>query len=407
MSKTVWVVNHYAGAPGYSRGLRHYHLASCWKDSGAAVTIFAAKYHHLFHKLPSASGKESVEGVNYIWVDAPEYIGNGIKRFWNMICFSLMLMFKPWHKTLQQTPTTVLVSSPHLFAWVAAFFLAKKHKARLVFEVRDLWPLSLVALAGLKKYHPIVMLFSLLERFAYRYSSLVVSNLPYANKYMERRGLSCNRFHWIPNGVCFEESRTVYDKKSSLITRLDQLCSQGRLIVFYAGGHGLPNALDQVIDAAALVEKQSKNIQFVFVGEGEEKANLEEKARKLGLSNVEFHSPVDKLVINTALLKVDAGLATVQDNAIYQYGVSLNKLFDYMGAAIPVIYVVPGRYNPVAEAGCGISVQPGKPEQLADGILGLMSLPKSTRIELGDKGLDYVREVHDYRTLAEKYLQLL
>lgn len=407
MSDVIWVLNHYAGAPGYGRGLRHYHLASNWGLAGADVTIFAARRHHLMGTDTPKAGLDSVSGVDYVWLDVPGYVGNGLKRLWNMVCFAWLLLFKPWHKTLKQSPTVVLISSPHLFAWLAGFFLARKHGARLVFEVRDIWPLSLVELAGASRWHPLVLLFNLLERLGYRYSDEVVSNLPYANEHMMSRGLPSGRFHWIPNGVCFEELSALTNDQHPLVRHLRKLRSENKFIVFYAGGHGAPNSLAQVVDAALILASVAPDVQFVMVGEGDEKTSIVARAKASKLSNINFFPGVSKSVVNAALPLVSAGLATVQNSPIYRYGVSLNKLFDYMGAAVPVLYVVPGRYNPVAESNCGVSVVPERPELLAAEIQALSQLSVIERSVLGRNGLNYVRKVHDYKVLAETYMKIL
>src|SRR3546814_20361300 len=91
-------------------------------------------------------------------------------------------------------------SSPHPDAFPATHRIARHVGARSVFEVRDLWPLSLVELAGVRPSHPLVRATAWLERYAYRHADAVVSLLPETARYMQEKGLPAERWNYIPNG---------------------------------------------------------------------------------------------------------------------------------------------------------------------------------------------------------------
>ena len=184
------VLNHYAGVPGYGRGLRHHQFATEWQAAGSEVVIACSNRHHLlFQPFSEKSGFYSADGVNFFLVDTPAYIGNGIRRILNMATFAWKSAFTHASELLDPKPDVVVASSPHPFAWLAAARLARKAGCPLVVEVRDLWPASLIELLGLSRFHPLVILFSFIEKWAYRRADLVVSNLPYADRYMQEIGV--------------------------------------------------------------------------------------------------------------------------------------------------------------------------------------------------------------------------
>ncbi len=402
VKKKIWLINHYAGAPGVGRGLRHFHLAKEWGRLDIDVTVVAANNHHLLYGETLKPGYKSIEGVPFYFLKVPGYSGNGLFRILNMLAFLFRLIFGGLRGELDGKPNIIVASSPHPFSWLGAFILAKRYKAKLIFEVRDIWPMSLVELAGLSSWHPLVLLLSGVEWLAYRCSDLVVSNLPFAYEHMEARGMNPDKFLWVPNGVI--EDDYADSATCSLAMSVQRLKSNDKFVVIYAGGHGAPNALGQVIESATLLEGDN-SIVFVLVGDGEEKQRLKDVVEKRHLTNVVFYDPVTKKDVDQALMYADVGLATVHPNRIYEFGVSLNKLYDYMLAKLPVLYVVPSRYDPVSEASCGITVTPGCPEKLAQEIKMLSNLPHSKLTEMGGRGYKFVKENHNYKKLAIRFME--
>ena len=107
------------------------------------------------------------------------------------------------------------------------------------------------------------------------------------------------------------------------------------------------------------------------------------------------------------LQEMDALYIGLKGDPLFRFGVSPNKLMDYMMAAKPVIYAIQSGNNLVAESGCGISVPPESPEDIVKAVLGLMNLSTEDRKQMGQKGRIYIRENHDYRLLAKQFLAVL
>ena len=168
---------------------------------------------------------------------------------------------------------------------------------------------------------------------------------------------------------------------------------------------GQPNALDTLLDAAALLLE--KPLQFVLVGSGHEQARLAQRVRDEALSNVSFLPPVPKAQVPSFLAGVDIAYIGWQRVPIYRFGIAPNKLMDYMMARCAVLHSVDAGNDPVAEAGCGLTVAPGAPAAVAQGLLQLAALSPAERQALGERGRAFVLAHHTYPVLAQRFLDAM
>jgi glycosyltransferase involved in cell wall biosynthesis len=172
----------------------------------------------------------------------------------------------------------------------------------------------------------------------------------------------------------------------------------------YAGAHGVANGLDNIVDAASLLKKEDAgtNIRILFIGSGPSKQALEERVRREELTNVTFEAPVPKHSIHRKMQQADAFLMNLEDSPVFRWGVSPNKLFDYMSSARPVIFSVRTPFNPIETAQAGISIPPNDGRALADAMLQMAALPVAERWEMGLRGRRYVEENHGFVQLGER-----
>ena len=223
---------------------------------------------------------------------------------------------------------------------------------------------------------------------------------------MYAHGMAETKFVYLPNGIDASEWQTNKEElPEEHREKLDRLRQTGHFIIGYTGALGLANSLDSVIDAAALLK--TRRISFVLIGQGPEKKCLQREALQRGLANVIFLPPVPKNSIPALLREMDALYIGLKKHPLFRFGVSPNKLMDYMMAAKPVIYAIEGDNDLVKESGCGISVPAEDPAAIADAVVQLMHMTSNERMELGLKGRNYVLAHHDYRILAQKFLDAL
>ncbi len=399
------LINHYAGSPVRGMEFRPWLMARAWQKLGHKVVIVAADFTHLRQQnfqVERDFSEVDVDGVPYVILKTPHYHGNNLGRGINILTFCLKLSAHARKMAHVYRPDAVIASSTYPSDIYSAAKIARKAGARLYFELHDLWPLTPMVMGNLPWWNPLIMLLQHGENTAFSRAHKIISILPNADRYIRERGYDSSKFVYIPNGVIASERE---EKTVDLpqIKTLQALRKDGWFLVGYTGNHSVANALDFFIDAATLMENQK--VKFVLVGGGNHKEALMERAKKT--KNVLFLHSVPKTAMNTLLAELDVAYMGLAKSRLFDYGVSPNKLFDYMLAACPVIYAVESSNNPVKEAGCGITVPVGQPEAIAEAVDHLMEMAEADRYEMGRKGLAYVLKNHDYPTLAKKFADAL
>lgn len=408
LAKAIWYVHPYAGGPGVGRYDRPFHLAKYWQRAGfKPVVITTANHHLLDHPYPP--GPKIIEGVRYHFLKSAPYRGNGLDRIANMATFSARL-FSERSRLVEEygMPRMIIASSPHPYVYPVTQFLAKQYKAHSVFEVRDLWPLSLVELAGVHRLHPLTLVTALIERFSYRKADTTVSLLPLAKSHMIERGLQPERFCYIPNGIEVEASdATVLE--SGVIRRARKWQEEGHFVIVYAGALGKPNNVETLAEAVLnLRDAGHHSIKAIIVGRGDRADALHTKvSSRHGDDTVAIFGQVAKTEVRRLFESVDAGYISLLPEPLFRFGVSPNKLFDYMLARLPIVSAVSAGNDPVSEAGCGITISPDDVAGIAKAILAISSMPLGARQEMGGRGSSYVIDNHHYQLLAERYLSIL
>lgn len=407
MSKRILLINHYAGGLIHGMEYRPFYFAREWVRNGHKVLIIAASFSHIRQKNPTVKKlieRETIDGIDYLWVKTPLYTGNGIRRAINMAVF-IMALYTLCRKTINSfKPNVVIASSTYTWDNWPAYHYAKKYKACYVYEVHDLWPLSPMLLGKMSARNPFIWSLQCAENFACRHADKIISLLPAAEQHLMEHGMAKGRFTHIPNGINENEWSSPTDIPIEHNSLIDKFREYSKFIVGYVGGHGVSNALDQLIEAAA--DKRLNKIGVICVGNGIEKERLKIKAEQLG-ANVLFLDPVAKQSVPALMRKVDLLYIGWARSPLYQYGISPNKLFEYMMAGVPVLHAVEAANDPVKEAECGLSIAPEDPEALCNAILKLASLPETERQAMGERASKYVKEHHTIEMLADKFLKIV
>jgi len=406
----IWYVHPYAGGPGVGRFYRPFEFARNWQSKGVKTIVITAAFHHILNAPGSRKGLHDIEGVSYEFLPMPAYKGNGIGRLLNM--FALNAQLHRYARALVQrhgTPDMIIGSSPHPFSFFTIHKLVRRFNAMSVFEVRDLWPLSLTELLNVSPKHPLVLLMGYAERYAYRHADAIVSLLPEALPYMAAHGLKeSRRWHYIPNGADMKQILPVMCSSDAL-TQAKQWRDAGKFVLVYPGALGMPNNLGPLVQAIKILrQRKHEHIGVIIVGKGEQEQQLRAQIAHESLQNsIAIYPQVSKDAVVSLLQNTDAGYISLHKSSVFRFGVSPNKLFDYMRAKLPIIYAIEAGNDPVRDCRCGYSVAPDKPEEIADALVALAALPLQERQAMGQRGYDYGLENHHYPRLADKYLNLL
>ncbi|MCL6264086.1 glycosyltransferase family 4 protein [Craterilacuibacter sp. RT1T] len=402
----ILYINHYAGSPMHGMEFRPYYLAREWVKAGHEVNIVAADYSHLRQHNPELSkayADQSIDGIRYTWCRTPHYAGNGARRVVNIFAFLRRLMGLSGRFIRDWKPDLVIASSTYPLDTVPAAFIAGKTGARLAYEVHDLWPLTPVEVGGMSPKHPFIRLLQWAEDFGYKKADTVVSMLPCAKDYMLAHGMAPEKYAVVPNGVDVAEWQGAAEALPAAHAQaIARLKADKRFLLGYAGGHGLANALDFLLQAAAQLKEE--RVSVVLVGDGPDKAALMAQAQALGLDNVLFLPSIAKRAVPAFLAEMDALYIGWRKLPIYRFGINPNKLFDYMMAGKPVIHSVDACNDIVQYAACGISVVSEDAGAIAGAIRQMMAETPNARGRMGAAGRQYVLANHDYKVLARRFI---
>ena len=381
---------------------RPYYLAREWVRAGHRVQIIAASQSHVRSTQPKP-GDELIDGIAYRWLATPVYAGNGLGRVKNIWAFCRQLWADAPRIAADFKPEVVIASSTYpMDIWVARR-IARLAKAKLVYEVHDLWPLSPIELSGMSPRHPFALLCQKAENDAYRDADVVISMLPKVQEHMAAHGLDLRKLTIVPNGITLDEWADGEGEplNAELTAFLDAQHAAGKMVLGYAGSHGLPNALDVLLDAAKLLPK---HISVVLVGGGHEKARLAQRVADEAITNVTLFAPIPKRQVPALLARFDIAYIGWQRTPIYRFGIAPNKLMDYMMARRPVLHSVEAGNDPVAECQAGLTVPPEDAAAVAQGVVALAALPAAERVAMGDRGRAFVLANHTYPVLAARFV---
>jgi glycosyltransferase involved in cell wall biosynthesis len=289
-------------------------------------------------------------------------------------------------------PDIIVGSSVHLFAVWAAYKLSCIYNTTFVMEVRDLWPQTLIDM-GISKWHPFIILLGWLEKFLYKKADKIISNLPYAYDYIGKF-VKKEKFIWISNGVDLSNIKYTPKEKND------------KFIISYTGAIGIANNLQILLDVAKKL-KDNENIYFRIVGEGAEKEKLKVFVEENNLSNVSIENSVPKNEVTNILQNSDTLFLSLKDSPLYKFGISLNKLFDYMASGRVIIFAGNSKNNPIKDANAGYSIAPDDVEDLQKTILEIYNLSQEKRDKIGQKIRKYAEDNYSIEILVDKFEKLL
>jgi glycosyltransferase involved in cell wall biosynthesis len=387
---------------------RHYDLARELVTGGKQVTIFAAGRSHVTGRERvngwGLYGTESFDGVSFVWLRTSSYRGNGWRRKVNMLTFMIAFLVV---QTRYGSPDVIMGSTVHPFAALGAWIAARLRRVRYVLEIRDLWPQTLVDLGEMRVGSAGERLLRSIEAFLVTRASTVITVLPGMSDYLSSRGLRTDHVVYVPNGVRTSSAGPPSaDSESEPVCVRDAFATiqgmrdEGRFVIGYAGAFGFINRVDVIAQAAAIAEAMSPGRVGLFLfGDGPERTKVETVAA--GNAAVTVGAAIPKRYVRKVLEALDATVLHLADTPVFRYGTSPNKLFDYMGAARPVIFACSSAYDPVAGAGAGVSVRPDDAPSLSDAFLQLASTPPDTLARMGAAGRQYVIREHSLERLAE------
>ncbi len=382
---------------------RTYEHAREWVLAGHAVTVVTCAPNFPDGKLfagykNSIIARETVDGINVIRVWT--YITANEGFFRRTLDYASFMVSATMIAPFCSRADIVIATSPQFFTAVAGLAVSRLLGAPFVFEVRDLWPESLIAVGAMKRrliYH----LLEKLERFLYRKADCIVTVTHSFQKILADRGIDDSKIHVVTNGVDLARFRPRLPDN----TLKKNLGFDGKFLAGYVGTHGMAHGLNTLLDAAALINEQGRDdIYFLLLGSGAEKAQLKRRAKRMQLGNVLFLDSVPRTEVTRYWSLLDASIIHLRDEELFSTVIP-SKLFECMAMGVPVLHGVNGESALILErSNAGLLFAPCDENELAAGIVRLAD-DKSLCEQLGANGLMAAAN-YDRKKLADQMLDI-
>lgn len=381
---------------------RSYENSKYWSAAGHSVTVLTGfpnyptgklypGYQNRIYEEEKNADLSVVRTFTYI----PKY-RNIMKRSLNQISYSFFSLLAG---RLVHTPDVVIASSPPFGTGFTGYLLARRWKAKFVFEVRDLFPETAIAF-GILRNKMLIRMLRRIEKFFYTEADLIVGVTQGICDYVAEIGISRKKVKKITNGVDISTFRKVSGEQFVRENRF-----QGKFVVMYAGIHGRAEQLSSLVEVAKLLRNRG-NINFVLIGEGVEKPRLIELRNRYRLQNMFFFDGCAAEQIPFMLAGADLCFCSRKDVSVNRGSLPV-KIFEYMACEKPIVISIKGEAeNLVREANAGVCVSPGDTVGLAQAICKL-SENKNLRETYGKNGRKYVEKFFSREKIAAQYLDSL
>jgi glycosyltransferase involved in cell wall biosynthesis len=297
-------------------------------------------------------------------------------------------------------PDVIVGTSPQFFTACAAYVLSLFKRRPFVFELRDLWPDSILAVGAMPESKAIRAL-KRLEYFLYRKAARIVSVTNSFKSVLSSNGVAAEKITVVRNGADLV-SFTPGPKPDDLIKRH---ALEGKFVAAYIGTIGMAHGLATILEAAEKLAP-NKAIAFIVVGDGAERSSLEAEARRRGLSSVTFVGRVGKEDVLRYWRLADVALVLLRDRPVFRH-VLPSKIFEAMAAARPIVLGVLGESAELLKAAdAGVVIQPESADALAEAIARLAANAQEGA-RMGANGRRFVEAEFDRDRLAAAMLDEL
>ncbi len=300
-------------------------------------------------------------------------------------------------------PDLVVATSPQFFTAVAGYVVGATRRIPFIFELRDLWPVSIKAVGAVKDDSYAIHLLGRLEMFLYRKATRIVSVTNSFATVLIDRGIDGSKIDVVTNGV--DLSRFKPQPKDVELVERHGL--KGKFVAGYIGTHGMAHALETVLEAAGKMQKREggDRFRFIFLGHGARKQALLDKAREMDLNNVIFLDTVPREEVSRYWSLLDASIIHLKKEPTFTTVIP-SKLFECMAMGIPVLHGVEGESAEIVnENRIGFTFEPENAQQLVERLEQL-----GNDVDLQDtlrKNCITSAEKYDRNRLAEKMLTCL
>lgn len=385
---------------------RLFELALRLQKLGVEVTVLTAmpNYPQMVVHAAYAGKKylyEQVEGLpvhrTHIFVSRSKSIVARLRNYFSFVVSSARAA-----RRLPAAFDVLLCESPPLFLGYSAMYLSRKKKARLVFNVSDLWPESAEKLGVVTNRWMLAMAYRLEARL-YKRAALVTGQTQGICASIRQR-FPAVPVYWLPNGV----DLTYYNP--SRVEAGDWRSTHGfganDFIALYAGILGIAQGLEVILNAAQQL-RNHPHLHWVLLGSGPEKQRLQQLCNSKGLTNLHFFDTVAKADMPRILRSVNAAVVPLRKLELFK-GAIPSKLFEALAMELPLLLGVDGEARTlfIEQGGCGLYVEPENAEALAAAVQQLLADAGLAK-QLGANGRRFVNAHFNREAIAQGFFSRL
>ena len=400
--KCIWYISKYVCPDGYDgTGTRGFSIMKNFSIHNYESVIISSDSNHCIKPpvFSSYSFVENIKGVNFHWLKTYKYKKtNSIKRILSWIDFEIKLFF--YNKKDITKPDAIIISSLSLFTIINGIFLKRKYNAKLIFEIRDIWPLTLIEEGNFSKYNPLIVLLGFIEKLGYKFSDIIIGTMPNLTEHVNNLGIDGQAF-CIPMGI---DEEKINDKIPLEEHFFNKYIPANKFIIAHLGSVGITNALDHFLDCAESL-RDYKDIHFLVVGVGDLLENF--KTKYDDYENITFAPRVEKKMVLSLLEFCDVAYFYSYESEVWKYGQSLNKVIDYMYSGTPIIASYSGYPSMINESQCGVFIDQKDLKILKESILNFYKMDKKDLKNMGLSGKEWLTENRKYEKLASEYLDII
>lgn len=417
--KTIWIIDHYSSEPKYGGISRQYDFAIELSKRGYKVVIISSGFSHYTHSYIGLSNNQDFfisqidDNAFYVYLKTSRYkINGGLGRIINMFSF-LFAVQKNYGVIADELgePEVVEGASVHPLAWVAANRIAKNYGIRFIAEVRDLWPAMWLLNNEKKKYDPMVIFFGIIEKWAFKKADKIIYSMLYGDKYIcEELGFPQKKVALIGQPLDCKRFDEYANTKFNLLPEDVRQFIHNSFVCVFTGYYMEYEGVYVMLEAAKLLKERNVPVKMLFLGSGKEAEGMTRFVKNNDLENVMIGGRVSKEAIPALLRKSSVCLAHCAvegSNESFKYGISKNKVNEYLYSNACVIYGRSDENDPVATSGAGFVIEPFSPELFADKIQQVFEMNIQERKKFGQNGKRYIEENHETGKLVEKLLDVM
>ena len=403
--KKILVISKYAVHPNYGNATRQYFISKYISNKGFDVSLVSSQSSNIkVYKNQKRYFELKTEGnLFFFLLKGPKInLGFSFIRLWSWIIFEWnVLRLTLFNKNIKK-PDVIIISSLSLLTFCSGILLKLRYNAKLILEIRDIWPLTLIEIGGYSKYNPLVLILGIIEKIGYASSDAIIGTMPNLKEHISATIKNNKNVYCVPQGY---DSNLFVEKISDNTINEIKKIKLGKFNVVYSGTIGNANNIDLILDTANKLMNKVNKVHFYLVGNGPLKEYYLNQS--INLTNVTFIDPVHQLELPQFLSNFDLLICPVSNLSIYRFGISPNKIVEYMRSGRPILFSYNGYPSFIRADEYSFTINAESSDLMVSKIIEIMGIDKIKLDLMGCKGKEIVKKYHTFDFLSDTYINII